>query len=141
MSDASGPQTVTVRCEKHGLRYNPNLHSGCVRCRKEAGELIGPASPAARAPAARGPAAGVQAKAAAGETVIPALALAAFLVVATGAGFYFAHRQWYETVGSIRSMNEEETFFGEEDLTPEQREQLERWREEMAKGTREGADR
>jgi hypothetical protein len=43
MSEEPGAnrQLTSVKCEIHGLRYNPNLHTGCARCRKEAGESIG----------------------------------------------------------------------------------------------------
>lgn len=147
MSDASGSrQTVSVVCEKHGLRYNPTLHSGCVRCRKEAGEKIGAPAPVARtaAPAAA---------AAAEGSVLPALAVTLLLVVVTGGGFYFAHRQIRDTVGGYLSQegaggyddagyfdDEEPDFPDEMELTPEEREQLEGLRDELEKSMRESSD-
>ena len=34
MSEA-GVRRLAVRCAKHGLHYNPALHDGCARCRRE----------------------------------------------------------------------------------------------------------
>lgn len=133
MSDASGSrQTVSVRCEKHGLRYNPNLHSGCVRCRKEAGEAIGAPTasaptgsvPTASAPTASAPAVAPATPAAAADqsSMMPALGVTLFLVLATGAGFYFVHEQIHENPGQFLIQDED-------GLTPEERERLEEmWR-------------
>ncbi|HEX9733538.1 MAG TPA: hypothetical protein VGG06_16320 [Thermoanaerobaculia bacterium] len=141
MSDPGAPQMVTVKCEKHGLRYNPNLHSGCVRCRREAGEPISGSGALAPGPVAEGPAN-------AGGSVVPALAVAALLVIVTGGGFYAAHRQWHERYGNLLGGGQEtygEDYYDAEELefpdelelTPEEREQLEGLRDELEKRIRE----
>jgi len=35
-------------CERHGLKYNAATEAGCVRCRRESGEGVEGATPAAR---------------------------------------------------------------------------------------------
>lgn len=94
MSDPTAPtrQTTTVQCETHGLRYNPNVHSGCVRCRKEAGETIG------RAPTTKSPASGSGAYpgAAPPPRMLPALGVTLLLITLTGGSFFWVHQQFYE---------------------------------------------
>lgn len=46
----SGPARVAVKCERHGLHYNPALHVGCALCRREAAP---PAAPGLREETAR----------------------------------------------------------------------------------------
>lgn len=92
----TGPQdqaktSVTVVCEKHGLRYNPQIHSGCVRCRKEAGETIGAvaASPAVASAEPRG-------------SIAAALAVTFLLVTVSSGIFYAAHKSAWEAAQEAR---------------------------------------
>lgn len=97
---------VAVVCEKHGLRYNPQIHSGCVRCRKEAGETIGSAA------AARG---GANAKP--GGSIAAALAVTFLLVMVSSGVFYAIHKSAWEAAQEARERRLE-------GLTPEQKEQM-----------------
>lgn len=36
MNEEPAPATRSVLCEAHGLRYDPMVTAGCVRCRREA---------------------------------------------------------------------------------------------------------
>lgn len=116
----SAPRTTqTVVCEKHGLRYNPVQHDGCARCRREAGEKLG-ASSAAR---------GVASNPSAGGSAGGALGVAAALVFVVGLALFWSHRQVYD-----------ETFGGwndgsgyEDEMTPEEREELEAAKRELQK--------
>ena len=38
MSEPAAPNRVAVKCERHGLHFNPALHDGCALCRREAAE-------------------------------------------------------------------------------------------------------
>lgn len=114
---------VAVVCEKHGLRYNPQVHSGCVRCRKEAGETIGAAAKA------RG---GASAKP--GGSIAAALAVTFLLVLISSGVFYAIHKSAWDSAREARERWLEEG--GPEGLTPEQREQLEKI-EEMLEGMSE----
>ncbi len=62
MEGQAKPATV-VQCEKHGLHYDSAKYSGCIRCRREAGEAppagAGAAAAASQPKGAIGPALGV----------------------------------------------------------------------------------
>lgn len=64
--------TVAVKCEKHGLHYDPARMDGCVICRREAGGGTGAAR---KADGAMG----------------RALAVTALLLLLTTACLYFVH--------------------------------------------------
>jgi hypothetical protein len=85
---------VTVVCEKHGLRYNPQVHSGCVRCRKEAGEAIGGAAKAAAGTSARQ-----------GGSIAAALAVTVLLVVLSSGLFYAIHRSAWDAAREAREQS------------------------------------
>lgn len=69
--------TVSVKCEKHGLRYNPATTDGCVICRREAGGGAAPGrSAAAAAPSG---------------SMGQALAVTAILLLLTTACLYMLH--------------------------------------------------
>ncbi len=95
MTQEAGPtkQMVAVKCEKHGLRYNPNTHTGCVRCRKEAGETIGtaPPQPASPTPPTAAVAAGVIPTRTTQARLMPSLAVTAILIGLTGGTLFLAH--------------------------------------------------
>lgn len=109
--EAKNLATVTVVCERHGLRFNPQIHSGCVRCRKEAGEVIGGAAKAAAGPAVQP-----------GGSIVAALAVTLLLVGISSAIFYSIHKAAWESSQENRErrMNEGVT----QGLTPEQIEML-----------------
>lgn len=65
--------TVAVKCEKHGLHYDPSRMEGCVICRREAG-----GGTARTASASGGP-------------MGKALAVTAVLLLLTTACLYFLH--------------------------------------------------
>ncbi len=111
---------VAVVCEKHGLRYNPQIHSGCVRCRKEAGETISAAA-AAHGGASAEP----------GGSIAAALAVTFLLVMVSSGVFYAIHKSAWDAAQEAQERWLEEG--GPDDLTPEQREQLEKL-EEMLEG-------
>ena len=123
-TSAEAPRaTQTVACEKHGLRYNPALHGGCVRCRREAGEKLGGKRPARKSASGR-PAAGGSV----GGSVGGAVGVAAALVFVAGLALFWSHQQVYdETVG----MWQEGLY--DEELTPEEREELEEAQRELQK--------
>ena len=66
--------TTAVKCEKHGLHYNPATMDGCVICRREAGG--GARTAAASAPSG---------------SMGQALAITAVLLLLTTACLYFVH--------------------------------------------------
>ena len=67
--------TIGVKCEKHGLHYDPSKSDGCVICRREAG---GGATAAAVRTAPQG-------------SLGQALAVTAVLLLLTTACLYFVH--------------------------------------------------
>ena len=86
--EGQGKPATVVKCEKHGLHYDSAKFSGCIRCRREAGELPPPgagASAPAQPKGALGPALGV---------TFLLLALTAFVL----------HTLHLQIVGSIKSM-------------------------------------
>lgn len=76
MSETQNPQPRAVRCEVHGLLYDPHQGSGCVLCRREAGQPV-QAAPE-RAPA--------------NDSMRNALAVTAALVIVTSLGLFAAHK-------------------------------------------------
>lgn len=72
--EAKRPATA-VKCEKHGLHYNPATMDGCVICRREAG----------------GGTAAVRAAAPGGGSMGRALAVTAVLLLLTTVCLYFVH--------------------------------------------------
>ena len=119
-TSAEAPRaTQTVACEKHGLRYNPALHGGCVRCRREAGEKLGGKRPARKSAPGRSPS---------GGSVGGAVGVAAALIFVVGLALFWSHQQVYdETVGMWQE------GIDSEELTPEQREELEEAQRELEK--------
>ena len=103
-------KTSTVVCERHGLRYNPESQSGCVRCRKEAGERIGTTAPRAAVRA------GVVRASASSESgsLAAALAVAFLLIAISSALLYLEHKATWDDVMETRT----------EGLNPEQQEQM-----------------
>ena len=98
MSEESGgpKQLTSVKCEIHGLRYNPNLHTGCVRCRKEAGETI--TGQTGQIPVMTGgaPPGSPGTGPAADDSLVPSLGAALVLVVLAGGGLFVAHQNAYD---------------------------------------------
>ncbi len=87
-------QLTSVKCEQHGLRYNPNVHTGCVRCRKEAGEQIGTAPPQPSVAVT----AGVIPTRTTQSRLMPSLAVTAILIALTGGTLFWAHSQFVSRV-------------------------------------------
>jgi hypothetical protein len=100
-------------CEKHRLRYNPNVHDGCARCRRERGELI--ATPRHESASAGD---GVVAKA---GSLGRALSVALGLIIGFAMLLYLDDLRTWKKVQVLR-----ESGRYIEGLTPEQHEQLER---------------
>ena len=67
--------TTAVKCEKHGLHYDPSRMDGCVICRREAG----------------GGGTAVRTASAPSGSMGQALAVTAVLLLLTTACLYFAH--------------------------------------------------
>lgn len=78
--------TTAVKCEKHGLHYNPSTMDGCVICRREAG---GGTRTAARSDGSMG----------------KALAITAVLLLLTTACLYFVHGMVIETFQGTPEVN------------------------------------
>lgn len=78
---------TAVKCEKHGLHYNPATMDGCVICRREAG-----GGTAVRS-------------AASGGSMGQALAVTAILLLLTTACLYFLHGMVAESFGGSREVN------------------------------------
>lgn len=107
--EGQGKPATVVKCETHGLHYDSAKFSGCVRCRREAGELppagAGAAAVAAAQPSgALGPALGV---------TLLLLALTAFIL----------HTLHLQVVSSIRSMSGPAAFESPADRDMQQIEQ------------------
>lgn len=81
-----------VVCDKHGLRYNRAVESGCVRCRRESGVAPAATSGASRAATPR-PAGPPDAPASTGVQLL----LAFLLVGGAGALFWTAHKAVLES--------------------------------------------
>lgn len=114
MSNAK--QTVTVVCETHGLRYNPDIHMGCVRCRKAAGEVIGaPSRVQAPVSMAKGPSPS-------SSSMVVALLVAGALIMGSSSVFYLSHRAAWVAAKEAHERWMEE---GGKGLTPQQQEQIE----------------
>ncbi len=45
----------SLRCERHGLRYDPQIHDGCAVCRRELAGTGSAAAPNARPPGLAAP--------------------------------------------------------------------------------------
>lgn len=90
MEPMAMPKTTTaVRCEKHGLHYDPAKVSGCVLCRRESGELPPPRAASAAAPS--------------GGSLGAALAVTALLVGATTFAMQMVHStfiEWLRNTGN-----------------------------------------
>ena len=99
MEPTGKPKTV-VKCEKHGLHYDSARQSGCVVCRREAGEL-----PAA-SPRSAAPAAGVGGE---GGSLGAALAVTAVLIAATAFAMLPVHATFLEWLRGTRNQNAFET--------------------------------
>lgn len=80
MTDSQNSAPRAVRCEAHGLLYNPNQSEGCVLCRREAGV----AAPATASKPAQ--------SSSSGGAMPRALAVTAGLVLVTSLGLYSAHK-------------------------------------------------
>ncbi len=79
--------TTAVKCEKHGLHYDPSTMDGCVICRREAGG--GTVRTAARSDGSMG----------------KALAVTAVLLLLTTACLYFVHGMVIESFGGVPGVN------------------------------------
>ena len=101
--------TVAVKCEKHGLHYDPSRMDGCVICRREAGGGTA-----------------VRTAAASSGSMGQALAVTAVLLLLTTACLYFLHGMVIESFrggGEVNAldggfedpMQEMEAAFPEED--------------------------
>ena len=90
-----------VKCEKHGLHYDSSKASGCVVCRREAGEL--PPSRPGGAAAASGQASGSS------GSLGAALAVTALLVSVTSFAMLLVHSQFTEW---IRNTGNPSSFSG-----------------------------
>jgi len=80
--------TTAVKCEKHGLHYDPSTMDGCVICRREAG------GGTARTAAARSD-----------GSMGRALAVTAVLLLLTTACLYFVHGMVIESFGGVPGVN------------------------------------
>ncbi len=109
----AAPRAHSVVCETHGLRYNPATHDGCVRCRRERGEVT-------TAPP-RGP--GVAAQA---GSLGAAVGTALGLIAVSGSLMYWDDLRTWKRVQELR---ESGNYI--EGLTPEQQEQFEQLQQHM----------
>jgi hypothetical protein len=80
--EGGAKRPTVVKCEKHGLHYDSATQTGCVICRREAGQP-------ARGAAAAAP--GGAATAAPGGSLGMALAMTALLLAGTAFGLLAAH--------------------------------------------------
>lgn len=80
--------TTAVKCEKHGLHYNPATMDGCVICRREAGG--GTRTAASSAPSG---------------SMGQALAVTAVLLLLTTACLYFVHGLVVESFQGAAEVN------------------------------------
>lgn len=113
------PRPHSVVCETHGLRYNPQNHDGCARCRRQRGESLG--TPAAAPNGSAIASAGSQA-----GSLGAAIGVALALIAGTGMLFHWdAMRTWEE----IQELRQSGSYI--EGLTPEQQEQLEQLQRQM----------
>jgi hypothetical protein len=94
---ANGTRTVDiVVCDKHGLRYNRAVESGCVRCRRgESGVQTGVVATATATAAATATAPVARADRPASTAI--QLVLAAVLIGGTGSLFFSAHHALLES--------------------------------------------
>lgn len=88
--------TTAVKCEKHGLHYNPATMDGCVICRREAGG--GATSVASSAPSG---------------SMGKALAVTAVLLLLTTACLYFVHGMVAESFNGGAEANALDAAFEE----------------------------
>lgn len=79
--------TMAVKCEKHGLHYNPATMDGCVICRREAGGGSAAARPAD------------------GGSMGKALAITAVLLLLTTVCLYFVHGMVIESFGKTAEVD------------------------------------
>jgi hypothetical protein len=114
-----------VKCEKHGLHYDSAKASGCVVCRREAGELP-PVRPGGAAVASR------QAPGSSGS-LGAALAVTAVLVVMTTFALQMVHAQFTEW---LRNTGNPSAFSGTEATTYQQK-QMDGVLKELKEGTEE----
>lgn len=94
--EAKRPATA-VKCEKHGLHYNPATMDGCVICRREAG-----GGTAVRSDGSMG----------------KALAITAVLLLLTTVCLYFVHGMVVESFGKTAEVNALDDGF--EETMPEE---------------------
>ncbi|MEA2562537.1 MAG: hypothetical protein QOH06_4041 [Acidobacteriota bacterium] len=78
--------TTAVKCEKHGLHYNPSTMDGCVICRREAGG-------------------GTAVVRTANGSMGRALAVTAVLLLLTTVCLYFVHRMVIESFQGAPGVN------------------------------------
>lgn len=117
-------QQHAVVCEAHGLRYNPATHDGCVRCRRERGELPARKAPS-RASASKGRSAAPQSAASRANATAMAIAVALMLIVGAGMVLYMGAVSTYDEMQEIR-----QGAWGD-DMTQEQMEELEKELEQI----------
>lgn len=85
-------QTTAVKCEKHGLHYDPSRMDGCVICRREAG---GGTTAAVRTAASAAPS----------GSMGQALAVTALLLILTTACLYLVHGMVAESFQGAAPVN------------------------------------
>lgn len=94
--------TTAVKCEKHGLHYNPATMDGCVICRREAGGGTAPGRSAAAAAAPSG-------------SMGQALAVTAVLLLLTTACLYMLHSMVAGSFKGTREVNALDAGYGYEE--------------------------
>ena len=113
---------ATAMCEKHGLRYDPSVHAGCVMCRRETAETTMAKPPAT----ARSTPAG-------DRSIVPALVVSVLLWVTFGAVLFSAHQAVVKMGESMLRQGGEETaaraMTSQEQQTQQVLEELERMNE------------
>lgn len=87
---------ATAMCEKHGLRYDPSVHAGCVMCRRETGEATMARPPATATSARPGD-----------RSIVPALVFSVFLWVTFGAVLFSAHQKLVKMGESMLSQQQD----------------------------------
>ncbi len=101
MTESENPRPRGMRCEVHGLLYDPNRSDGCVLCRREAGQPT-PAAPGRVPP---------------DDSMKKALAVAAGLILVTSLGLFAAHRAVVKMVAAVWSGDSSEGGLSIEEIS------------------------
>jgi len=88
---------ATAMCEKHGLRYDPSVHAGCVMCRRETGEATMAHPPAGAKSARPGD-----------RSILPALVFSVLLWLTFGFVLFSAHQKVVKMGESMMSQQQDE---------------------------------